>query len=291
MTTNNIYNFKKKSLKRKINIAKLGGIVIGTKNVRELILHVPSEYDYRYSLEERDLFIDLIKIQFVTRCPHGRLKFFKVDGGLKDFTTTEKDMKSRISKVPDDTHRQTEHEVAGKNFQDEDDYESEQKENEESKFEQSSTQHTDDIQDDDDDDDDDTNNGLGDIRGTMMMYKSDRAEAAPSISLEDFNIKGVIGRGTFGKVFLAEQKGYKKLYAIKCLRKDILIEAGQVENVKLEKDILMACDHPFLAGMEFVFQNDYRLYFVIEFLSGGELYKHFQKKRRFPEEEAKFYAA
>jgi len=46
----------------------------------------------------------------------------------------------------------------------------------------------------------------------------------------------------------------------------------------LEKDILMACDHPFLAGMEYVFQNDLRLYFVIEFLSGGELYKHFLKK-------------
>lgn len=43
--------------------------------------------------------------------------------------------------------------------------------------------------------------------------------------------------------------------------------------------------------MEFVFQNDTRLYFVIEFLRGGELYKHFLKKRRFQEEEAKFYAA
>ena len=62
MTTNNIYNFKKKSLKRKINIAKLGGVVVGTRNDKELILHVPSEYDYRYSLENRDMFIDLVKI-------------------------------------------------------------------------------------------------------------------------------------------------------------------------------------------------------------------------------------
>lgn len=42
--------------------------------------------------------------------------------------------------------------------------------------------------------------------------------------------------------------------------------------------------------MEFVFQSDTRLYFVIEFLKGGELYKHFLKKRRFQEEEAKFYS-
>ena len=87
-------------------------------------------------------------------------------------------------------------------------------------------------------------------------------------------------------MFLAELRSTGKAYAIKQLRKDVLVEAGQIENVKLEKDILMACDHPFLAGMEFVFQNDLRLYFVIEFLSGGELYKHFLKKRRFSEDEA-----
>lgn len=122
----------------------------------------------------------------------------------------------------------------------------------------------------------------------MLVYVKKDGE---TVTLGDFDIKGVIGWGTFGKVFLAEFKKTKQLFAIKSLRKDILVEAGQVENVKLEKDILMACDHPFLAGMEYVFQNDLRLYFVIEFLSGGELYKHFLKKRRFEEEEAKFYAA
>jgi serine/threonine protein kinase len=87
-------------------------------------------------------------------------------------------------------------------------------------------------------------------RGTMLAYVKKDGE---TVSLADFEIKGVIGRGTFGKVFLAELKRTKQLFAIKSLRKDILVEAGQVENVKLEKDILMACDHPFLAGMEYVF--------------------------------------
>ena len=110
------------------------------------------------------------------------------------------------------------------------------------------------------------------------------------MTLSDFEVKGVIGRGTFGKVFLARLKTTDTLFAIKSLRKDVLVEAGQIENVKLEKEILLACNHPFLAGMEYVFQNDTRLYFVIEFLRGGELYKHFLKKRRFEEDEAKFYA-
>jgi serine/threonine protein kinase len=84
----------------------------------------------------------------------------------------------------------------------------------------------------------------------MLLYVKKDGD---SVTLNDFDIKGVIGRGTFGKVFLAEFKKNNTLYAIKSLRKDILVEAGQVENVKLEKDILMACDHPFLAGMDFVF--------------------------------------
>jgi len=48
MTTHNIYNFKKKSLKRKISIQRIGGIIVGQKNSKEIVLHIPSEYDYRY---------------------------------------------------------------------------------------------------------------------------------------------------------------------------------------------------------------------------------------------------
>jgi serine/threonine protein kinase len=63
----------------------------------------------------------------------------------------------------------------------------------------------------------------------------------------------VLGRGAFGKVFLAELKHDKQLYAIKSIRKDILIEMDQVDNTLLEKDIMFECDHPFLVGMEYLF--------------------------------------
>jgi hypothetical protein len=61
MTTHNVYNFKKKNLKRKINIQRIAGIITGFKNPKELVLHIPSEYDYRYLLQDRDYFIDLLK--------------------------------------------------------------------------------------------------------------------------------------------------------------------------------------------------------------------------------------
>jgi serine/threonine protein kinase len=73
------------------------------------------------------------------------------------------------------------------------------------------------------------------------------------VGLQDFLIKKVIGRGSFGKVFLVEKKGSKQVYAMKSLRKDVIIDYDQVESTKLEKDILMQADHNFLVGMHYVF--------------------------------------
>ena len=99
-------------------------------------------------------------------------------------------------------------------------------------------------------------------------------------SLDDFTIKAQIGRGTFGKasinidinkefnqqVFLGVLKSTGKLYAIKSIRKDVLLDADLVDSTLLEKNILLACDHPFLAGMDFIFQNEARIYFVLQFI-------------------------
>jgi len=111
------------------------------------------------------------------------------------------------------------------------------------------------------------------------------------VSLDDFDLKIQLGRGTFGKVFLAEMLSTKKLYAIKVIRKDVLIEFEQVESTKLEKDILFAADHPNLVGMDYLFTSDTRLYFVMPFVKGGELYKIFAEQRRFEENVVKFYTA
>jgi len=128
------------------------------------------------------------------------------------------------------------------------------------------------------------------LRSTVMVRKKNKDDKK-AVSFEDFNFLMVIGRGTFGKVFLAEYKDNKQLYAIKSIRKDILIQYDQVDNTILEKDIMFECDHPFLVGMEFLFQNDLRLYFVMPFVRGGEMYKIFQAQKRFKEEQVIFYAA
>lgn len=76
MTSHNIFNFKKKTMKRKIAIEKIGAIIVSTKNSKELVLHVPSEYDYRYQVSDREVFIKLLKREFLKRRPNGHLRYY-----------------------------------------------------------------------------------------------------------------------------------------------------------------------------------------------------------------------
>jgi serum/glucocorticoid-regulated kinase 2 len=111
------------------------------------------------------------------------------------------------------------------------------------------------------------------------------------VALEDFHVVKVIGRGSYGKVCLVEFKPNGELYAMKSLKKDILIDQDQIESTLLEKKILESVDHPFLVGLIFCFQTEDRLYFVMPFLRGGELFQHLRRFRIFEEEKVRFYAA
>lgn len=223
-------------MKRKIAIEKIGAIIISTKNSKELVLHVPSEYDYRYQINERELFIKLLKREFIKRRPNGHLRYYCVKGGLKEVTTTEKDAKYNISRLPGDDLRIMDEEVYGPDYQKDDSSTSIETESSpfEKKFKQVEARPKDlNLEETDDDTDQDF-----DSRNSVLVFSHKQEEE--KVTLADFEIMGVIGRGTFGKVFLAKLKTTEVLYAIKSLRKDVLIEAGQIENVKLEKEILLA---------------------------------------------------
>lgn len=80
------------------------------------------------------------------------------------------------------------------------------------------------------------------------------------------------------------------MYAMKTIRKDILIKNDQIESTLLEKDILIKVKHPFLISMDYIFQNETKIYFVMKFIKGGELFNTLAKEKRFNESRAKFYA-
>jgi len=73
----------------------------------------------------------------------------------------------------------------------------------------------------------------------------------------------LIGRGIFGKVYLVENNKNKKLYAMKSIRKDVIIDHDSLESLKVEKLILLQVKHPFIISMEHVFAQETRIYFVM----------------------------
>jgi serum/glucocorticoid-regulated kinase 2 len=78
---------------------------------------------------------------------------------------------------------------------------------------------------------------------------------------------------------------------MKCIRKDVVLENDSIQSLKLEKEILYNIEHPFIVGMDYVFQNPQRIFFIMEFVEGGELFRHLVKIRRFPENQTRFMIA
>jgi len=120
------------------------------------------------------------------------------------------------------------------------------------------------------------------------------------LNLDDFEIKRVLGVGGFGKVFQVKKlegsdKG--KIYAMKVLKKAVIVRNKETKTLdreinlhaKLERDVLEAVKHPFIVQLIYAFQAANKVYLILEYLSGGELFMQLQKERMLMEDTAIFY--
>ena len=85
--------------------------------------------------------------------------------------------------------------------------------------------------------------------------------------------------------------GTNNIYAMKVLKKKEISERQQEDHTKAEREILEKITNPFIVKLHYAFQSPDKLYFVLDFVNGGELFSHLRKEKKFSESRAKFYAA
>ena len=124
-----------------------------------------------------------------------------------------------------------------------------------------------------------------------MMRWVNAIRKSTDVGMIDFDQLKVLGEGAYGKVYLVKHRVSNELLAMKVLSKEQTRKEGAIENTKIERDILLRVRHPFVVQMQYAFQNAENLVMVMDYVNAGDLYSHMLKKKRFPENVMKIWAA
>lgn len=133
----------------------------------------------------------------------------------------------------------------------------------------------------------DIENGTGQLQVGIQYVKSQKHK----LSVNDFELLKVIGRGSFGKVMQVRKKDTNCVYALKSIQKAKIVSRSEVRHTLAERSVLAKINNPFIVPLKFSFQSPEKLYFVLAFVNGGELFDHLEKERRFDVNRSRFYTS
>lgn len=120
-------------------------------------------------------------------------------------------------------------------------------------------------------------------------------ESVEQIGPASFKIKKLLGKGGFGKVFQVVKVGKNdnksdQIFAMKVINKTSIIKKPkEIIHVKAERNILEEVNHPFIVNLYYAFQTQTKLYLILEYLCGGELFTHLEREGFFKESYVRFY--
>ncbi|KAL4169121.1 hypothetical protein KRP22_010048 [Phytophthora ramorum] len=125
------------------------------------------------------------------------------------------------------------------------------------------------------------------VSETLSEAESERSEA---LTIQDFEMLSVLGKGSFGAVMLVRFKKDGRVFALKIIKKNNMDQAD-VQNAMEERQILQRIHHPYICGLVFAFQTNERLYLGMKYYAAGDLFYHLNMKGRLGVKDAKLYGA
>ena len=252
LTDNAIYNLKKNSLKRRIDYKTIIGMTLSRLS-NEFVIHCEDiDYDYHYISPRKKMIVEIISKNYLL-IKEEELKLFEVnEKNLNNYVTTKKE-KEKMKKF---TKMPKNGEISVKDYL--------------------------------------FGNRSKTEANIIQPKKGKRRQSTfqnIQVRFNDFDIMKVIGRGSVGKIYLVMYQKDGKFYAMKSMRKDQILSEGIKDNILVEKNILMEGQCEFILTMFFFFQTPERIYYVMPFIKGGDLFHRLKIDIFFKEEVVRFYAA